>query len=116
MKVIIFIISLVIIVSSCVYDPPKETIRIVNTSKTDTIFVYSGHCSDNVDSTLMPQKFYFSTGFNSMVKHPHFLDPLDTLRLALGYHLMPVINSCSIGKQKYLLSKRVLLNHQRASI
>ncbi|MEZ4910110.1 MAG: hypothetical protein R2774_04525 [Saprospiraceae bacterium] len=97
------------IVSSCVFDPPKETILIVNTSSRDTIYVFSGHCRENMDSIVKPKKRYFNKGFNRIIKNPYFLEPLDTLKLSLGYTLLPSILSCTDKEAKAFIIRENLL-------
>jgi hypothetical protein len=85
------------------YDPPKETVLIINNSNDDTVYVFSGHCIERLDSIPTPRKYYYDSGYNSMVRNHMFIDPLDSQKLALGYTLLPIINSCDDKKQKYLL-------------
>jgi len=98
------------IVNGCVFDQPKEIVQIVNTSSSDTIYVFSGHCLENLDSILVQKKHYFDIGLNKIIKNPYFLNPLDTLNLSLGYTLLPVINSCNDKEAKVFIFKGISLD------
>ena len=103
MKLIIIMLLLSVLLNCDNLNRPKQTVKIINTSSSETIYIYSAHCLENLDSILKPEKYYFDKGLNSKTKNPYFLDPKDTLNLALGFTLLPIINSCDDHEAKVLI-------------
>lgn len=93
MKNLLFIIVCPLLVNSCiVYDPPKEKIIIINTSKYDTLYVTRLHC--NNPYLEIPHKTYYDRGFQKVINDPNFIEPLDTLYLPIGYKILGSFLEC----------------------
>lgn len=82
-------------------DPQKETVLIINESKFDTIYIFSYYCLEHLDSISTPKKYRFIKGFDTEVRNPCFIDPLDSQKIDLGYTtLLSAINSCDDKEAK----------------
>lgn len=51
-------------------------------------------CEHNNSEIYIPNKFYFDQGFNKIIKHIHFVDPLDTVAFAIGYSIKSAVAAC----------------------
>ena len=59
MKLIIIMLLLSVLLNCDNLNRPKQTVKIINTSSSETIYIYSAHCLENLDSILKPEKYYF---------------------------------------------------------